>query len=373
MGLRTNTAVWLDKYQRWQVNVQRDGERRSFCSSIQGRDGQREANKKADDWLDRGIMNPNIRCEKIYEMFLEERKKKVLSWRQDDSYWRCWISPVIGKKKAGSLCDDHIQTIIDNAYTAGLSKKTIMDIKAAAVMFVKYCRRKRVTAYVPDEVAIPKNARIGERKILQPEDMVKLFVSDKTLFKGKVVTDPFVHSYRFMVLTGCRPGELYGLERTDRSGVLLHIRRSINESNKVTKGKNENAIRTFQLTKSAITEWDAQKKLTPFSRKAFYDGKPKAMLRYWKRYCDYNRIPYVTLYELRHTFVSAIKELPEGWLKQLIGHSKIMDSYGTYGHAMKGERALMANRIDAIFQDIINSEQSPVEISVLNNVLSGSI
>ena len=175
------------------------------------------------------------------------------------------------------------------------------------------------------------------------------------MFKGKVITDPFIHSYRFMVLTGCRPGEVYGLERSDRKCNMVYIKRSINERGEVTDGKNENALRSFELTKSSIAEWDAQKKITPFSKKAFYDGHPKAMLRYWKRYCDYNEIPYVTLYELRHTFVSIIKELPEGWLKKLVGHSKNMDSYGTYGHEVKGEQSHIANRVEGIFQDILLS------------------
>ena len=44
MGRRTNTAVWLEKLGRWQINVQKDGKRRSFYSFKPGRTGQREAN-----------------------------------------------------------------------------------------------------------------------------------------------------------------------------------------------------------------------------------------------------------------------------------------------------------------------------------------
>lgn len=32
MGKRTNTAAWSEKHKRWQINVQRDGKRRSFHS-----------------------------------------------------------------------------------------------------------------------------------------------------------------------------------------------------------------------------------------------------------------------------------------------------------------------------------------------------
>lgn len=52
MGTRTNTAKWVESRKRWQVNVQKDGTRKTFTSSIPGRNGQREANAKADAWLE---------------------------------------------------------------------------------------------------------------------------------------------------------------------------------------------------------------------------------------------------------------------------------------------------------------------------------
>lgn len=53
MGKRTNTARWTGKM--WRIDVQQDGKRKSFYSSRPGRTGQREANAKADAWLDDGI------------------------------------------------------------------------------------------------------------------------------------------------------------------------------------------------------------------------------------------------------------------------------------------------------------------------------
>lgn len=52
MGRRTNTAVWLPNQNRWQIKVQKDGVRKTFTSAKPGRTGQREANRKADLWLD---------------------------------------------------------------------------------------------------------------------------------------------------------------------------------------------------------------------------------------------------------------------------------------------------------------------------------
>lgn len=48
---RTNTAAWSKSRARWELSVQRDGVRRKFTCTTPGRNGQRECNRKADDWL----------------------------------------------------------------------------------------------------------------------------------------------------------------------------------------------------------------------------------------------------------------------------------------------------------------------------------
>ena len=52
---------------------------------------------------------------------------------------------------------------------------------------------------------------------------------------------------------------------------------------------------------------------------------------------------------LRHTFVSIAQELPEAYVKRLVGHSRNMDTFGTYGHAVAGDAEKIAAGLDAIF------------------------
>ena len=70
MGLRTNTAVWLPNQNRWQIKVQKDGVRRTFTSTKPGRTGQREANRKADAWLDEGIRSTTKRCADVWAEYM---------------------------------------------------------------------------------------------------------------------------------------------------------------------------------------------------------------------------------------------------------------------------------------------------------------
>jgi len=62
------------------------------------------------------------------------------------------------------------------------------------------------------------------------------------------------------------------------------------------------------------------------------------------------------LYELRHTFVSITKSLPEGYLKQLVGHSKDMDTYGIYSHEIASDKENAAQMIQDIFDSIFKEK-----------------
>ena len=74
MSERKNEAKWLEKYQRWQINVQRDGKRKTFYSKTPGTKGKIDAEKQADKWLKGGFENPTMRFSKLYELFLAEKE-----------------------------------------------------------------------------------------------------------------------------------------------------------------------------------------------------------------------------------------------------------------------------------------------------------
>ena len=73
-------------------------------------------------------------------------------------------------------------------------------------------------------------------------------------------------------------------------------------------------------------------------------GSERALYRRWQRYQEANGIsPSISLYELRHTFVSvSAAAMTDGQLKLLVGHSRNMDTQGIYGHEVEGRRAQLA-------------------------------
>ena len=104
MGKRTNTAKWMENQRRWQINVQKDGVRRSFTSSKPGRTGQREANAKADAWLDDGIMSMSKRVRDVWPKFIDDLKSRtsIGNWRPINGIgdnWVCSLSLIKQIKK----------------------------------------------------------------------------------------------------------------------------------------------------------------------------------------------------------------------------------------------------------------------------------
>lgn len=355
MGQRTNTAQWLPKQNRWQIKVQKDGVRRTFTSSKPGRTGQREANAKADAWLDEGVITTRVTVEKLYPQWLDGVKLTTSSsnWRPMESRWRNHIQPVIGKKRIKDLTEQMLQTVVDKAFAAGMSKKTLKNFCADLRAFCKWMRLSKLSTLLPESLHVPKGARMKEKEILQPDALRVLFSVSTTLWRGAWVTDPYINAYRFSAVTGLRPGELIGLRWRDISGDTICIRRAINVHGEITQGKNQNAVRAFALTQMAKQILEDQRSLH-LEGDSVFDIQSESTYRHcWKRYCEANQISYVPPYNLRHTFVSVAKTLPEGTVKSLVGHSRQMDTFGVYAHLVQGEDARTAAALDNVLDRIL--------------------
>lgn len=364
--MRTAEARWLEPQARWRVDVQQDGVRKSFYSSKPGRKGKLEAERKADIWLDDNTPGGGQRAEVLLDLWMDSLKASTSKshWHQYQGYVNKWIKPVIGKKRIESVTENDLQRVINNAYNNGdLAAKTLRNLRAALCNFIKFCRAERTTQLRPENLKVPNSARKSNKKILQPDDLRLLFAADETVYDKAIIKDIYVHAYRFQVLTGLRPGELFGLRWSDIRGNVVTIRRSVNEYGEVTQGKNDNALRSFELPAQAVKELHEQKemlaRLNLISPHVFCcaDGQPINQRRYrgaWKRYCKHNGFcDMTTPYELRHTFVSVTDELPTGLKKMVVGHSQSMDTEGVYGHQKQGDMARAAKYIEEAFDSAL--------------------
>lgn len=353
MGRRTNTARWTGT--RWRIDVQKDGVRKSFYSGTPGRTGQREANAKADAWLDEGLAAVSPRIEDLFRGFMEAQQLRTskASWSKVQSFGTTWLLPAIGRKRIAAVTEQDLQTIIDRAYRTGRSRKTLQNYMGHIQAFYKYCRMVKATKDRPENLTIPADARYKGRTILQPADLATLFAVDTTMYRGKIVRDDLICAYRFAVLTGLRPGELRALTWANWDGDRLHVTGAINQLNEHTQGKNANALRTITLPPLAVDILNEQRAYTWGDEYIFPISSMQSYNRRWSAYSAANGLPHTTLYEMRHTFVSVCKSLPESQLKQLVGHSASMDTLGTYGHAIAGESEKTALAVNDLFAEIV--------------------
>ena len=365
--MRRSEAIWNENQKRWIIKVQSEGERKTFADPTPGKRGKVLAERKADDWLEHRTVGTTTRCEVLLDKFADRKKSTTGSanYRQLESYIRVHIKPVIGMKRISRLTEADLQDVLDRAYEQGLAKKTLMNIRATLVSFLKYCRKAKATTLYPEELTIPKGAHKGEKRIATPDDIKILFSVDETTYRGKVISDRYIHAYRFAVLTGVRPGELVGLKWIDLSGDKLTIRRSINDRNETTTGKNDNAHRTISVKGMARKELEEQRillsQLGMLSEYIFpgrdADFLPQRQFRsYWSAYCTHNGLTAITPYELRHTYVSVNDEMPDGLKKKAVGHSKNMDTEATYGHLKAGDLDRIADYTTVAFKKVIGGE-----------------
>lgn len=370
---RRAEAIWIEARNRWQLNVQQDGKRKTFVSSIPGRRGKHEAEAKADDWLDAGQPD-DLRFDAAWAMYLDYLKQNTgtANHYAAETIGRNWIldsdeTKRISRKRLSKIKLSDLQELVTAVGLAGRSKRTCKNVKDKLSGFFHYAEKQGWEFRVdPTKIILPTQAKVGKRKVVQPDALKVLFSADTIKKHGHDVPCFYVHAFRFLVVTGYRRGELCGFQHSDYDAPILTVNRSINEHNEITQGKNTNARRTNVLSKRAQQILEDQqamlKKLGIKSPWLFPDREgghldPRNLYHYWVRTYTKQHGISASLHELRHTFISIARiEMPEALLKDFVGHSVSMDTFGVYGHEIDGEKQRAADIIDTVFDRVLSSE-----------------
>lgn len=356
---RRAEAVWIDSRSRWQINVQRDGKRKTFASTIPGRKGKHEAEGKADDWLEAGQPD-DIRFDNAWSIYLDHLKKTTgsINHKDLDSIGRTWLLPALGAKKLSRIRLDDLQEIISDAGRKGKAKRTCKNIKDKLSSFFRYAADQQWEVSAdPIKIKLPTQAPTAKRTIIQPDKLRILFGEDTITRHGHTFPAYYVHAFRLMVVIGCRSGELCGLKKEDYDGEYITIRRSINKLREVTPGKTENAQRKIYLPEHAKKILaDQASMLTANGIRSAYlfpqeDGQPSFPNHIWNHWRTYRAQHDIdcSIHELRHTFVSMMTtSLPAYLLKSVVGHSENFDTDGVYSHELSGDKQRAAQIIDSV-------------------------
>lgn len=348
---------WNKDRKLWVIQGQRNGIKKVFYSSIPGQKGKREVLDKYDSWLEfGGVQKITVaHCVELYLKDIEARLGKREAYKAAEQYCRLYVLPTLGNAKMNNLSIRDFQAILNEAkphseHVKSLSNKTLMNLRGVLVGLHKFAYNNYYCDAWRGSLYIPKGHQKNEREILQPEDIKKLFIpSDLWYFP----------CFQVMLLCGLRSSEALGIQVGDIKDGLLHIRRGITDDGHISEGKTKNARRivplpplaeeiiksTIERNKSLDTKWV----FCGFSGEV---GNQNTLRKHWNRLKAERDLPG-TPYSLRHTYVSIVSsqtQISSGTLRELLGHSESMDTYGTYKHSVSGELESAAKVINLTFE-----------------------
>lgn len=356
--------IWNEKKQKWILRVYAGGKViKEFTSSKKGSAGAKECNRRRSEFL-AGYAEENENSVIISEWnrFLNdvEIRYSPEGARNIESYGRNNILPVIGNRRLRSITANDLQLVLNSAKKQNgepLSLKSLKNIKAILVSFIKFCKKDGFTVPDPADLYLPvKNAAGKKEKVVLTEGQIALLFDDSQPYANLW----YINYFRFLCATGCRPGEALALTYDDYDGTFISITKSININGRLTPGKTANAHRRFVLNARAKAAIDSQiAKTKKFGSKYIFCNSigelmsERTALTRWKYITEPSRInaPGTSLYSLRHTFITQMSPLlPESTLKSLVGHSIDMTTYLTYNHITDKQLEIAAKIQDEVFK-----------------------
>ncbi len=361
---RRAEAKWIEKENRWCIQVQANGDRRRFYSTVLGKRGKIEAERKADEWLSLETPKGLANVKTVWDSWIAYLKQEKMHTHQYESIGRNHIVSAIGKKRIDSVTEFDIQQIVTRAFEKGLAKKTLENIRGCCSSFLQYCRMRKLTNLHPEKIKINKKAPKPKKRTMQPNEIKILFSNENTVWRGKECFEWYIYTYRFIACTGLRPSECFGLKRSDidLDNKTVTVSGGYVGRGHFSDGKTDNAIRTFVLNDYAVEAVKNQLALLRqnkvkckwmFPDRSGKIAEEKTVWQNFQRYCDFNGIPRYSVYELRHTYVSVNRYMPDALLKLQVGHSEKMDTRGVYGHEIDGDNIRAAELSSNAFKDIL--------------------
>lgn len=353
---------------RWRIQVRKDGKRVSFSSSVPGAKGRKEVIQKYEMWLfDEGEGEKSVKkvCEEFLEDLAARRGINAESYVQNEKYIRLYILPKCSSKKMSKMTLRDWQSVINGASGQSgrvLSHKTLTNLRGIITALVRFGYADYQCEPLRGDLYIPQGHARNEKEILQKDDIARLFEPSNKWYHPL---------FCFLALTGMRPGEALGLKIEDVQGSSIRIRRSVNARGIITEGKNENARRVVpigDLTRALIEKTIQRNEENKLHTEWIFcdihgdHGNQSSMRNQWNELKVERDLPSSsTVYSLRHTFISIMKNvLPEQSIKDIVGHSVSMDTFGTYGHIVSGEEKKAAQVIDLTFVGDILGDNSSI-------------
>lgn len=358
-------ARWEEKYHHWKINASVEGQRRSFYSSDPSRHGKKEAEAKAQAWADLRS-GSDMPFQRAVENWLDFKKAhvSVSTFKSQSSFIRKhFLRPDLTSRRISRITLVHWQSILDAASADGLSYNTVRLLRRFILEFASYAQKSRwpISNFAPKDLELPVCTKRKEKAILQPHELKTLFSVDTALMYNKRCACWHINAFRLAAILGLRRGEITALRWQNVSENTLYVASAVNQLEIETPGKTANAQRLIVLNAHVRQILAAQRDLLKkhrivspwvFPNKLGHRERACQFSDDWQRYTKSNNInSAVTFHCLRHTMISLFKaDVPEQLLKQVVGHSGSMDTFGQYGHSLDDD----ASRASALMETALS-------------------
>ena len=337
---------------RWRIQVRHEGRRLSFSSSVPGVKGRRECRAKYERWYyDEGSGDKTVG--RVASEYLDDLRARcgehAGGYDQAACYLRLYVLPFVSAKKMNKMSLRDWQRLINEARgeKRPLSEKTLKNLRAIINALIKFGYEDFQNDLPRGSLYIPKGHAKNEKEVLDRDDVRRLLQPSPLWYHP---------AFCLGVMTGLRPGELLGIQVDDIQKDRIYIRRAVNARGYITDGKNKNARRMVPIGElaSAIIRQTIKRNedanlRTPwlFCAADGSQGSQSGLRKHWTILKNERDLPG-TVYSLRHSFISLMKlsSMPEAILKDIVGHSAAMDTFGTYGHILSDEARQAAEIID---------------------------
>ena len=343
-------------------------------------------NRKAEIKLGLYKTQSDITFSSWFETWIAEYKSDlkqgtVATYKQ---VYKNYLSDEFGKRKLKDITPLMIQSLINGLATKGLSCGRIHIVYIVLNQMFKRAKLLKVINDNPmsdNAVTMPSKKAIKPREYKSGNKVKAMTASQKELFlkhsKGSVYYD----SYVFMLSTGCRLGEMMGLQwdDVDLKNRKLYIRHTLTyirgKGRYLDKPKTESSIRTIPMTNTLYSvlkdvrtkqakqknkygsSWKSEKDLenTVFTYPeggAFWEAGIRVNINgicseIQKENKDFERI---TPHSFRHTFATlGIRNgIPPKTMQKLLGHSSLKTTMDTYVSVQDEDFESSMNIIQAI-------------------------
>lgn len=130
-------AIWVEKKHVWKINLQKNGVRKSFYSSVPGDKGRKICAQNATSWLSGACpfsVSERTTVDTVFERYLQDKALETTNIYTIRNRYNNHIKPIIGKVPVMLLTKQDLKRVIYTAYRKhNLSQKSLKNIDAVTL------------------------------------------------------------------------------------------------------------------------------------------------------------------------------------------------------------------------------------------------